>query len=137
MFDQRGVAGVDHRVIIRSVGDADFQVVGHHLGRYAAEEGEQPDMRAKPVFRRLCPACLRVDQTRTGQAGHEYLRLTSRPAVHHRDRVAGVVDLHRLASMMHLTHRQASPRGLLPFAQPQFELAEPKAVRMGGLVLRP
>ena len=119
------------------MGDADLQIVGHHLGGYATEEGEQTDMRAQPVLRRLCPTGLGVDQPRTRQAGHEDLRRAGRPVVHHRDRVAGVVDLHRLAGVVHLAHRQAAPRGLLPFAQQQFELAEPQTVRLRGLVLHP
>jgi hypothetical protein len=28
MLDQRGITGVDHRVVIRGVGDADLQIVG-------------------------------------------------------------------------------------------------------------
>src|ERR1700735_10974 len=58
-------------------------------------------------------------------------------ATDHAYRVAGVVDLHRLAGMMHLAHRQAASRCLLPFTQPQLELAELKAVRMVGLALQP
>lgn len=82
-------------------------------------------MRAKPVLRRLCPTGLGIDQPRTRQTGHEDLRRSRRPVVHHRDRVASIVDLRRLAGVMHLAHRQASPQGLLPLAQPQLELAEP------------
>src|SRR5208282_2242745 len=61
MLDQRGITGVDHRVVIGGVGDADLQIVGYHLRRYAAQEGEPTDMRAKPVLRRLCPTGLGVD----------------------------------------------------------------------------
>src|SRR3954469_5201277 len=59
---------------------------------------------------------------------------TTRILVH---RCLGPSTLYRLTGMMHLAHRQAAPRSLLPFAQPQFELAEPPTVRLGRPVLHP
>jgi hypothetical protein len=39
MLDQSGIAGIDHRIVIAGMGNADLQVVRDNLGRYPAEEG--------------------------------------------------------------------------------------------------
>ncbi len=94
-------------------------------------------MGGKPVFLPLRPGAFGIDQPRAWQAGDENLNCAFDALVQDGERVAGIIDLHRLAGAMDLTHRQAAPRRLLPFLEQQLELAELVAVGMVGLVLTP
>ena len=62
-------------------------------------------MGAKPVLLPLREGSFGIDQPGAWQAGDENLNVAFDALVHDREGVAGIIDLHRLAGAMHLTHR--------------------------------
>ena len=131
------VGGVDVRLVAVGAAHGRAQVVRDHQLRTAPEELERANMRCRPVGKGLRPGRLGEGIARRPEHGDEHLRLAllAGLAVHHRDRLTGVVHEHLLARTVLLAHHHVERRRERPV--PLAELAVLQSLGVGRLVLVP
>jgi hypothetical protein len=122
-----GVGAVDRRLVEAGLGDARAQIVGHHHRRDSAHESEGARVRADPIGQALRPGGLGIAVARRAEHGDEQLRRShfARASIDHRERRAGVIDEHALASDVALPHGRRQPRlpGAVALTEPAIAVA--------------